>query len=126
MAISKQLLIFDLVHAIHVGDEKEVDFSKLIRVVDLIKDLYRNAYEFEVDGREIKIPDGFELVHEIQFEWIAVIRDGFYQMQNILKSVATREKDDFAPVEATITFEEPPRIDEFCEELDRLSLLVEA
>lgn len=124
VASAKQLLIFDLVKAIHAEDEEDIDYKNLIRIVDLIKGLYRNAYEFEVEGREIKIPEGFELVHKIQFEWISVIRDGFYQMLDILNSVATRDKDDFSPVNATITFEEPPRIDEFCKELDRLSLLM--
>ncbi|MEZ0121444.1 MAG: hypothetical protein AB9Q22_03725 [Candidatus Reddybacter sp.] len=126
IATAKQLLIFDLIYAIHPKDGGEINFSRLIRVVDLINDLYKSAYEFEIEGREIKIPDMFDLVHEIQFEWIPVIRDAFYQMLSILNSAATREKDNLSPIEATITFEEPPRIDEFCEEIDRLRLLMEA
>ncbi len=123
---AKQLLIFDLVHAIHSEDGEEIDLYKLIRVVGLVGDLYKSTYDFEVEGREIIIPEGFELAHEIQFEWTSVIRDGFHQMLSILKSIAEREKDNFAPVEATITFEVPPRIDEFCEELERLITLIES
>jgi hypothetical protein len=119
--VSKQLLIFDLIEAIHANKENEVDYRNLIRVVELIKDAYKSAYEFEVEGREIKFPEGLGVVHEIQAGWASVIRDGFYQMLEILQSVATRRKGDFSPLDKTIVFEEPPRIDEFCEELDRIS-----
>jgi hypothetical protein len=119
--VSKQLLIFDLIEAIHADEENEVDYRNLIRVVELIKNAYKSAYEFEVEGREIKIPEGLDVVHEIQAGWASVIRDGFHQMLDILQSVATRQKGDFSPLDKTIVFEEPPRIDEFCEELDKIS-----
>ncbi len=124
--VAKQLLIFDLIEAIHADEENEVDYRNLIRVVELIRDAYKSAYEFEVEGREIKIPEGLEVVHEIQAGWASVIRDGFHQMLEVLQSVATREKGDFSPLDKTIVFEVPPRIDEFCEELDKISYEMEA
>jgi hypothetical protein len=120
VAVAKQLLIFDLIEAIHADESNEVDYPNLIRVVDLIRDVYQSAYEFEVEGRKIKIPEGFEVVHEIQAGWVSVIRDGFHQMLDILQSVATREKGDLSPLDKTIVFEEPPRIDEFGDELDKI------
>lgn len=123
--VSKQLLIFDLIEAIHADEENEVDYRNLMRVVELIKDAYESAYEFEVEGREIKIPKGFEVVHEIQAGWAFVIRDGVHQMFDILQSVSTRQKGDFSPLVKTIDFEEPPRIEEFCEELDKISYEME-
>jgi len=123
--VSKQLLIFDLIEAIHADDENEVDYRNLIRVVELIKDAYKSVYEFEVEGREIKIPEGLGVVHEIQAGWASVIRDGFHQMLDILHSVANRKKGDFSPLDKTIVFEKPPRIDEFCNELDKISHEVE-
>lgn len=118
--VSKQLLIFDLIEGIHADEANEVYYRNLIRVVELIRGAYKSAYEFEVEGREIKIPEGLDVVHEIQAGWASVIRDGFHQMLEILQSVSTRSKGDFSPLDKTIVFEEPPRIDEFCEELDKL------
>lgn len=120
VATAEQLMIFDLVKAMSYQDGEELDLSKLVKVVGLIKSSYENALDFEIEGRKIIIPEGFELIHSIQFEWISVIRDSFYQMLTVLKSVSDRAKEDRSPVEATIVFEEPPRVDEFCEELERL------
>ncbi|MCK8120763.1 hypothetical protein [Pseudoalteromonas sp. 2CM32C] len=123
--VSKQLLIFDLIEAIHADEENEVDYHNLIRVVDLIKDAYGSAYRFEVEGREIKTPEDLEVIHEIQAGWASVIRDGFHQMLEILQSVAARRKGDFSPLDKIIVFEEPPRIDEFCDKLDKISCELE-
>lgn len=125
VAVAKQLLIFDLIEAIHANESNEVDYHNLIRVIELIKGAYKSAYDFEVEGREIKIPEGFEVVHEIQASWVSVIRDGFHQMLEVLQSVATRDKGDFSPLDKTIIFEEPERIDEFGEELDKISHIME-
>lgn len=124
VAVAKQLLIIDLMKAIHADESNEVDFHNLIRVVDLIRELYQNVYDFEVEGREIKIPDGFEVIHEIQTGWVSVVRDGVYQMLDVLKSVAIREKGDFSPLDITIVLKELPRIDEFSEELDKLGHII--
>ncbi|MDF3195579.1 hypothetical protein [Pseudomonas sp. 1928-m] len=121
VAVAKQLLIFDLIEAIHANESNEVDYHNLIRTIELIKDAYKSAYEFEVEGREIKIPEELEAVHEIQAGWASVVRDGFHQMLEILQSVATRKKGDFSPLDKTIVFKEPPRIDEFCEELEKIT-----
>ncbi|WP_101675526.1 hypothetical protein [Alloalcanivorax mobilis] len=120
VAVAKQLLIFDLVEAMHADESNEVDYHNLVRVVDLIGDIYKSAYDFEVEGREIKIPEGFEVVHEIQAGWVSVVRDGFHQMLDILGSVANRQKGDFSPIDKTIVFEELPRVDEFGDELERI------
>lgn len=122
--VAKQLLIFDLINAAHADTDDNVDYHNLIRVIELTKDAYRSTYDFEIEGREINIPEGFELVHEIQCEWVSVIRDAFHQMLEILKSTGNRAKSDFSPLEKTIVFESPPRIDEFTKELDRISALM--
>lgn len=121
---AKQLLIFDLATSLQSNDGEHLDFVKLVKVVDLIKALYRTSYDFHVESLSIKFPDIFALLHEIQGEWILVVQDGIRQMLEILHSVATRKKDDFSPVEATITFQPPPRADEFCQELDRIADLL--
>lgn len=119
--VTKQLLLFDLIDAIHADENNDVDYQNLVRVADLIKNAYRSAYEYEIEGREIKFPSTFNLVHEIQSGWASVIRDGYRQMLNILSSVAMRKKGDLSPLEQVITFEQAPRIDEFNEELEKIS-----
>lgn len=119
--VSKQLFVFDLINTISVKEGDEVDLKALIRVADLIENIYRDVYEYEVEGRSIKIPEEFEHLHSLQNEWIAVIPDAFSQLLKILDSVAKRTKDDLSPVEATVTFAEPPKMDEFSQELDRLT-----
>lgn len=121
VSAAKQLLIFDLIESMHTDESNEIDYHNLIRIIELIKNIYKSAYEFEVEGREMKIPKEFETVHEIQAGWASVIRDGFHQMLEILQSVATRDKGDLSPVDKTIVFEEPPRIEEFCEELEKIT-----
>lgn len=118
--VSKQLFVFDLVNTISVKKGDEIDLKALIRVADLIERLYRDVYGYEVEGRSIKIPEEFEHLHSLQNEWIAVIPNAVSQLLEILDSVAKRTKDDLSPVEATVTFAEPPKMDEFSEELDRL------
>lgn len=124
--VSKQLLISDLVEAIHADENNNVDFKKLVRTADLIRDAYSSAYEYEIEGREIKIPKEFQVIHEIQSGWASVIRDGVRQMLTILNSVANRKRGDFSPLEGRIVFEAPPRIDEFSGELEKISKLMEA
>ena len=120
VTVAKQLLIFDLIEAIHADESNEVDYHKLIRVTELIKDAYKSAYDFEVEGREIKIPKGFKVIHEIQAGWVSVVRDGYHQMLKVLQSVAIRDKGDFSSLKMTIVFDEPPRVEEFIKELDKI------
>jgi hypothetical protein len=120
LAISNQLLIIDLVNVITPKDDKEMDCKQLVKVVDQIKDLYKNTLEFLTESYEIKTPEGFGVVHKIQSEWVYSIQDGVHQMLSILRSVAEREKNDFSPLERTVTFKAFPRMDEFVVELERL------
>jgi hypothetical protein len=125
VAVSKQLLIFDLIEAMHAEEENKVDYCTFKRVAELIKDAYKSCYDFEVEGREISIPEGFGVVHELQTEWASVVRDGFHQMLEFLQSVAARSKEDRSPLDMTIFFRELPRLDEFSEELEKISHEIE-
>jgi len=117
---AKQLLIFDLVNVMQSKDEDNNDFSSLIKIVNHIGDLYRSAFDYEVEGKEIRVPEHFEIVHEIQSEWVSVLRDSFKQFLDIYQTISVRRKGNYDPIKAEITFEEPPRISEFDFELDRL------
>lgn len=122
---ASQLLILDLPNAIHNNNADEALYvQNLIRITNLVRDLYVHAYNFEIEGREIKIPEEFELLHEIQLGWITVIRKGFNQMLTLLQSVAKRSKNNLNPIEGTIVFGELPRIQEFYNEMDRLQSII--
>lgn len=68
------------------------------------------------------IPEEFNLIHEIQSQWVHVVRDGFHQMLNFLQTVAIRAPNDFSPVNYVIVFSAPPRLEEFTAELTRIEL----
>lgn len=121
---AQQLLIFDLIHAIHTDEDNEADLKNLVKVANLVEDLYRSIYDYEIEGREIIVPEEFELAHEIQSTWGCVTRDSFHQMLKILNGVATRNKNDLSPIRETITFEKPPRLDEYISEVDKIRTLL--
>ncbi|HCG8254122.1 TPA: hypothetical protein NJ905_004426 [Vibrio parahaemolyticus] len=118
--VAKQLLIVELVNGLSSSDDHEVDYQKFIRLTDLITDLYKDLYQYEVDARQIAVPDEFRAIHDMQSEWVVSIRDGFQQMMSVLHSISVRNKNDLSPVRGTIVFEEPPRLTEFSTELQRL------
>lgn len=116
----KQLLVYDLSEALNKEKGKELDFKKLVKVIEQIENLYQQTYDFDIEAKQIKIPESFEFVHSIQYGWTSVIRNGVKQMLEFLHSVSLRKKDDFSEAEINIKFDTPPRIDEFCTEMDRL------
>lgn len=121
--VAKRLLIIELGHTLSSSDDIEVDHKRLLRFSNLVSDLYRELYEYEIEGRQILVPDDFRLLHEIQSDWVASIRDGINQMITIVNGIASRDKNDRSPIKGTIIFEEPPRIEEFNSELQRVMQL---
>jgi hypothetical protein len=121
VTVAKNLLIFELSSSI--GGEKtgSLEIRGLVKLSDQIKNLYEAAYLFEIEGKQIDIPEGFNVIHEIQSAWVVVIRDGINQMFEVLDQISKRTAKDVHPINANIVFEEPPRIKEFEEELERLS-----
>lgn len=120
VAVAKKLLIFEL--SICIGGQKtgKFEIQELINVVNQIRDLYEEAYEFEIESYKVNIPDEFKKIHEIQTGWVSVIRDSFRQMLNNIDIISNRSFKDKTPVNASIIFEEPPRYIEFEKELERL------
>lgn len=49
-----------------------------------------------------------------------MIRDGFVQMLEILLSVSRRKNGDLSPLQQTIVFNAPPRMDEFFTEMNKI------
>lgn len=118
--VAKQLLIVELVNGLSSSDDNEADYQRFIRLTDLIAALYKELYQYEVDARQISMPDEFRAIHDMQSDWVVSIRDGFQQMMSVLKAISVRERGDLSPVKGTIVFEEPPRLAEFSTELQKL------
>ena len=118
---TNQLLINDLLDVMLPKNGTDLEIEKLLKTRDLIEGLYENTYNYVASSKRIKIPGGFETVHTIQCEWVCVIQDLFHQALDILKDVSSRKAGDYEMVDRTITTMAPPRMDEYCAELDRLN-----
>ena len=118
--IARHLLIIDLSSALKIEHKQDLDIKALIRVLDFARDAYQKAVEFELEGRRISIPEGFENIHLLQSGWATTIQDGFKQMMLILENISKRSKGDKSPVIGQIIFHEPNNINEFTEELEKL------
>ena len=120
--VAKNLLVFELSSCIAGEKTGKLEINSLIKLADQIKDVYEATYQFVIEGKEITVPDGFETLHEIQSEWVNVIRDGFTQMLDVLDKISKRKAKDKDQINESIVFEEPPRISEFEQELERLEI----
>ncbi|MDA0155548.1 MULTISPECIES: hypothetical protein [Vibrio] len=121
--VAKQLLIRELGQNLSSSEDDEDYYMNIVRFSYLVSGFYRDLYDYEIESRKIAAPTDFKVLHEIQSGWVLSIRDGFHQMMEIVFSIVTRDDRDSSPVEGTIVFQEPPRIDEFDFELERLKLL---
>lgn len=119
--VTKQLLVFDLLPSISNERGKENYFVGLISTVSLVQDVYEKTLEFEIGGREIIPPDGFERIHEIQSGWATPIRDGIHQMLDALAEISERTPKDEGPMHSTLKFSFPESwSEEFSAELARI------
>lgn len=121
VGVAKQLVVFDLPAALLSNESGRPSPQEILRRVERIETLYRQIYEFQIEGHSIEPPDGFNKVHEIQQRWALVISDGIQQMFDFFDEiVAVDLKGKDAKVEFTVEFREPGGIEEFNAELERL------
>ena len=119
--VSKQLLITDLFEALNFNESNEEEkLKQLINQLDLIVQFYKDLYEFEVEQKEIAIPESAEKVHSLQVSWVPNIRDSINQMLNELEIVGNRKRKDKSPIRINLVLESPENIDEFINELRKL------
>lgn len=119
VAVAKKLLIHDLPTAL--GSEDEGRKPLAIRaVVYRIRDLYRETVAFERSRRAVEPPAGAEHLHELQLGWTEPVRDGVRQMFDFFAKVLSLGSLDEQQVAFTVTMDEPPNLQAFNLELDRI------
>jgi len=122
--VAKQLLIFDLLDIKKMGFNHDNNFTHLVKNIELVKNLYKEVYDYEIERREIGVPDSLVVLHDLQSDWVEPIRDGYKQALDILQSLSTRESPSEKAIEATIVFEEPPKMNAFTKEVDRIQSIL--
>jgi hypothetical protein len=119
-----QLLISDLPNSLRGTEEKAADPILILQTVEKIETLYKQTYEFELEGIRIDPPEMFQTVHEYQFGWTHVFRDAINQMFSFLDTVIEHDfkKEKSANIDFEIKVGAPKNLDKFCDELDRIEL----
>ena len=118
--VAQRLLILDLPTALASDDEAGKPHA-IRTVVYRIRDLYRETVAFERSRRAVAAPEGAERLHELQLGWTDPVRDAVRQMFDFFDRILALEKTDNQTVAFTVVIGEPPNVDAFCKELDRIS-----
>lgn len=120
--IAKRLLVYELPTNLIVNNNSEISYDKLIACIERLKDLYEKACDYEIEGREIEPPEGFQEIHRLQSGWSKVIREAIKQSLEILDKISNFNKKKLNdPVEFTILFDEPEGTKEFEIELEKIA-----
>jgi hypothetical protein len=119
--VAKRLLIHDLPAAVQPRRERVAVPAEITDVTNKIRSLYAETIAFEREGRAITPCESFDRAHELQLGWAAPIRHAVQQIFKILDQIISVDLSHTASLAFQIVFETPPGVDEFCEELDRLS-----
>jgi len=121
ISVAVELLITDFPAAVFSQSKQSADPLDILFVVDRIRDLYSDTVAFERENRATGTVDALGAAHRLMLGWTAPIRDGVQQLNGLLEQIlALDPKADHHDVEYVITFSEPPNVQEFGEELDRV------
>ena len=119
--IANKLLVFELPASLAATKETKIFYKNVLECIERIKDLYQKTCDYEIEGREITPPEGFDKIHEIQSGWSKVIRDGIKQILKFLEKISNLDKKKLKdPIKFTIMFNEPEGINEFESELNNI------
>jgi len=119
--ISKQLLVVELFDALNfTKSNEEQKFEQLNEVIELIVNFYNDLYKFEIEEKEVIIPEIATKLNSYQLSWVPMIRENINQMIRELENIENRKKEDNSPIKINLILESPKNIDEFIEELTRL------
>lgn len=119
-----QLLIAELPDSLRGNKDKPADTLKILQTIEKIETLYKQTYEFELEGHRIDPPAKFRTVHKYQSGWTHVFRDAINQMFSFVDSVIEHDfkKEENAFVDFEIKVGAPKNLDKFSKELDRIEL----
>ena len=120
--VATKLLIFRLPNALKISKGELASEIEILNSIKTIKKLYKQTYKFEAELYEIKPPDGFEKLHELQVNWSDMVRDSVNQYYDFLENVIQANFDNGdVEIKFMIKVKQPPKINEFIEEMGRMS-----
>jgi hypothetical protein len=106
------------------GDPEEPPQPRdVVADVDRMSEFYEQTVDFERKAHSIAPPEGFNRLHELQKAWTAPIREAIQQLSELLEDLSNPNnlKDlDGLHIRFECVFDEPPKLKEFLDELDRL------
>jgi hypothetical protein len=119
--VAQRLLIKDLPNAFLSRLKQRAEPLEILFVVNQIRDLYSDTVAFERENHATETVDALAATHHLMHGWTAPIRDGIQQMNGFLDQILALDPKGNHHVEYTITFSEPPNVQEFGEELERVA-----
>lgn len=93
--------------------------NNIAHAIDAIERFYSDSVEFEHTANVLIPPEGFEKLHGLQKNWTQPLRDGIADLLRWLQAMADAEDDTF--IEFKISLAEPPNMDQFCKEFERMT-----
>jgi len=119
--VAKRLVVEEVPDAIASRPGRPPDPKKVLLVIERLSDLYAEAVSFERESFTVLPPEGFETLHRLQRGWTKPIQNGIHQLFDLLDSMLASDAESGDRISFTFEFGEPPNVDEFCREADRLT-----
>ncbi len=119
--VAKHLLTIDLPAAVQSTPDRVAVPEEIVEVTNRIRSLYAQTLAFEREGRAVIPPKRFQSVHQLQLGWAGPIRDGIQQVFTFFDAIVGVDLNRVHSMSLNIVFENPPGIDKFCQELNRLT-----
>jgi len=123
IGVAEQLILVDLPAAAFSTAGKPASPEAILRTVSLIEKLYREAYQFELEGHTVVPPTQLVAIHHIQQGWVISIGGGIQQLLGFFDRMATLDPKKSHKVEYEIVFKEPAGMAEFSRELEKIERL---
>jgi len=123
--VAKHLIIHEFPKAVFSRKDAPADPASIVNVVDQIRNLYDQSLTFERENREIAPPAELQSLHSLQAGWTMPIRDSFKQLLGFLDQVIGLSPTEDSRVKFTVELAELPNADDFCQECNRLTPVIE-
>jgi len=120
MDVAVRLLITDLLPAIRSQKDQPAEPAAILSVTNRIRDLYAETITFERLNHTVAPPEALESLHALQCGWTSPIRKGIRDAFRLLDRILEVAPKEEVTISLTIEFEEPPNVEEYCQELARL------
>jgi hypothetical protein len=93
---------------------------KILGAVEALQRLYGQAISIERETRSIIPPRHLEELHSMQLGWTDPARDAIRQLYRVLRQIQSYDVKSGLPLNLSIEFIRPAKVDEYLQECDRL------